>query len=229
MYREANRDKTIDFDGEVCRMCGVELDDENCMASGRRNHQYICKVCKKEKDRLYQEDNIDKIKAQTLSYRELHRDEARTRSILHNRKNGAFSMRENKECTVHYGVYINEKLLKLYFNDVEVMPYGHPGYDFICNNGWKIDGKSSFTGDKGYWQFTIKCNTTADYFFCVAYDNREDLNIIHIWMLPADKFSHLTGTSIRPSTLSKWAEYEQPIDKVISCCDSMRDNQEYEQ
>jgi len=103
------------------------------------------------------------------------------------------------------------------------MPYGHPGYDFICNNGKKIDGKSSMTGDKGYWMFTIKHNTTADYFFCVAYDNRDDLNILHIWMLPGDKFNHLSGASISLSTIHKWDEYEQPIDKAIACCDTMKE------
>jgi len=131
-------------------------------------------------------------------------------------------MNVNKECSAYLGVYVNEGLLKLYFDDVEVMPYGNPDYDFICNNGKKIDGKSSATGDKGYWQFSIKHNITADYFFCVAYDNRKDLNIIHIWLLPGDKFNHLVNIGISKSTIDKWAEYEQPLDKIIACCDLMK-------
>ena len=142
--------------------------------------------------------------------------------IRASRKKGQLPMSDNKECPAYIGVYVNEGLIKLYFDDVEVMPYGHPGYDIICKNGKKIDAKGSTTGDKGYWSFHINHNTIADYFFCVAYDNREDKNIIHIWILPGEIFNCFTGVRISKSTLSKWAEYEHPLDKAISCCDSMR-------
>ena len=191
----------------MCRVCGDELNDDNWYSSNQKNYKYICKECDLEYHRLYKEKNPDKTKVYWTK---------------RNRKHGQLPMSENKECSSHYGVYINEGVIKLYFNNVEVMPYGHPDYDFICKNGWKIDGKSSFTGDKGHWKFNIKRNTTTDYFFCVAYDNRKDKNILHIWILPGHKFNHLVSTKISKNTIDKWSEYEQPIDKAIMCCDSMK-------
>ena len=132
-------------------------------------------------------------------------------------------MSENKECSAYLGVYRTERLLRHLFNDVEVMPYGHKGYDFICNNGWKVDAKSScIRKNRNDWVFNINYNTEADYFFCVAYDNRQDLNIIHVWMLPGDKFNHLTTASISKSTIHKWDEYKKSIDDVVLCCDEIR-------
>ena len=251
----------------ICRVCEVELDDENWYPAGKKSSQYICKDCKHEQSRLYQETNRDKINAKQRLYRETNRDKINAKQRLYreankdkinakqrlyreenrdktnvqsrewrknnpekakamstkaHRKEGCIPMNKNKECSAYYGVHINEGLLKRVFKNVEVMPYGHTGYDFICDNGKKIDGKSSMTGDKGHWAFNINHNTTADYFFCVAYDNRTDLNIIHIWLLPGDKFSHLGMASISLSTIHKWDEYEQPLDKAISCCDSMK-------
>ena len=222
---------------KVCRVCGELLNSDNWSPSNQKKGNCICKECNREYHRLYRKANKDKLNARAYLHRAANRDKLNAEARLYRknnpekykanyiraqRKNGQLPMNENKDCAAHYGVYINERLLKHYFNDVEVMPYGNPGYDFICNNGWKIDGKSSFTGDKGYWQFTIRHNTTADYFFCVAYDNRKDKNIIRIWILPGDKFSHLVKVKISKSTINKWAEYEQDINKIITCCDSMK-------
>jgi len=236
-----------------CRKCGIELDTENWSPSHQKSGSRICKECIQEYNRLYLEANRDKINARKRLYREVNHDElnakrglhreanrdklnaqarllrknnpdkAKASDAKHRRKNGVIPFDKNKGCSSYYGVYINEGLLKLYFDDVEVMPYGHKGYDFVCNNGWKIDGKGSFTGDKGHWMFTIRHNTTADYFFCVAYDNCKDRNIIHIWMIPGHILNHLSAARISKSTLLKWAKYEQPIGKAILCCDSMKD------
>ena len=222
---------------KTCRVCGELLNSDNWYLSQHKNSNYICKECSAENARLYQKDNRDEISAQQHLYYKENKDKinvyirewrknnpekAKAYYTRANRKKGMLSFDENKECTVYYGVHINEGVIKLYFNDVEMMPMNHPDYDFICKNGWKIDGKSSFTGDKGHWAFTIKHNTTADYFFCVAYDNRKDKNILHIWLLPGNKFNHLSRTGISKSTIDKWSEYEQPVDKIIACCDIMK-------
>lgn len=132
-------------------------------------------------------------------------------------------MSENKECSQYLGIHIVEKLLRNMFNDVIRMPMNHPGYDFICNKGKKIDAKGACIGkNKNNWIFTINHNTTADYFCCVAFDNREKLNPMHIWLIPGHVLSHLKNASISKSTLYKWDAYEQDINKVISCCDIIR-------
>ena len=98
----------------------------------------------------------------------------------------------------------------------------NPGYDFICNRGKKIDVKSSCIRRGNTWIFRINYNTIADYFLCLAFDNRADLNPMHIWLLPSNITSHLSGASIGFSTISKWDEYRLDISKVSMCCDLMR-------
>ena len=138
-------------------------------------------------------------------------------------------MTDNKECPSHFGVYRTERLLKLVFDDVEVMPYGHKGYDFVCNKGMKVDSKSSCLRKDGNWTFHIRYNTITDYFCCIAWDNRDDLNPLYMWMLPSDEFGHLSTASISPSTIHKWDKYLKPIGKLSACCNDMRWTQEDEQ
>ena len=255
----------------TCNTCGVELNDENWSHRMQKKGNYICKECNTEKNRVYRENNSDKIKASNKLYRENNLDKIKASNKLYlennhervkdsqrlrqrlyrennpeksrayqrswaennpdkvragwtkgNRKRGNLPMKENKECSSYLGVHINERLLRHYFNDVEVMPYGNHGYDFICNNGKKIDGKSSCSTKGGRWLFNIKHNIISDFFFCVAYDNREDLNPLHIWMLPGEKFNHRSSASIRPTTIHKWDEYKQDIMGVIICCEEIK-------
>lgn len=134
-------------------------------------------------------------------------------------------MATNKDSGVYLGVVIAETLLVKLFKNVQRMPIGNHGYDFICGNGYKIDSKSSATGDKnGSWQFGIKKNTIADYFICIAWDNRKSFNLTHIWLIPGKDINHLSGILISKSTIHKWTKYEQPIDKYIECCNNMRGN-----
>ena len=223
----------------MCRVCEVELNDDNWYPSYQKGGSCICKECNREYYGLYSEANRNKIDAQNSLYRAANRDKINERECLwrinnlekakasstkNHRDNGVLSMNENKECSAYLGVHINERMLRHLFNDVEVMPYGNPGYDFICNHGKKIDGKSSCLHKNGCWSFAIKHNTTADYFLLVAYDNRKDLNPLHIWLIPGHVLNHLTCTTISPSTIDKWAEYEQDISEVIICCEEIRND-----
>ena len=109
------------------------------------------------------------------------------------------------------------------------MPMNNQGYDIICNHGKLIDIKSScilfriVDGIKySRWMFTINHNTTADYFLCLAFDNREALKPLHAWLIPGSKINHLKNTSVSPSTINKWDEYALDISKISDCCDAMR-------
>ena len=177
-------------------------------------------------DRLYRAANQDKINVRKRLYRKNNPEKAKAYDTKARRKNGIPPMSENKECALYLGVHRVERLLKHFFDDVEVMPFGNKGYDFVCNKGWKVDAKSSCI-QKNYngWAFHINHNTIADYFWCVAIDNRKDLNILHIWMLPGEKFNHLSGASISESTLDKWAEYEKPIGEAIICWNEIEEGE----
>jgi hypothetical protein len=129
----------------------------------------------------------------------------------------------NKECSSWLGCHIGERVLSNLFNDVQVMPPQNHGYDIICNRGKLIDIKSSATGDKrGYWQFAINHNTTADEFVLIAFDSREKLNIVHLWLIPGRLVNHLTSMRIYKTTIDKWTDYELPIDKAIIYCDQLK-------
>lgn len=191
-----------------CSVCGVSLCNENWFSSVQKAHRRICKKCHGERSRAWEKANPDKIKA------------IWTRS---HRKRGQRSMSKNKDCSQYLGVYISERVLQHTFKDVEVMPYGNPGYDFVCNKGMKIDVKSACMETSSRWMFHINHNTIADYFLCLAFNNRNKLNPLHIWLLPGSKFNHLGNTSIYVGTIHKWDEYKLDISKVVSCCNMIKE------
>jgi hypothetical protein len=139
-------------------------------------------------------------------------------------------MELKKDCALYLGVHIAERILSNFFDTIKRMPYGNPGYDFICGRGFKIDVKSS-TLRKGNrtenmtWSFRIFRNTTADYFLCIGFDNRKDLTPMRVWLIPGDKVNHLKGLGISNCTeaLRRWSKYEKPLDKVITCCNVLRE------
>jgi len=191
-----------------CRVCSVELNNNNWSPARQKNSQYICKECNTEKGRLYRKNNPEKAKAY---------------STKGHRKEGHMQMSENTDCPIYLGIHIVEHAMKHIFNDVEVMPMNNPGYDFVYDGGKKVDAKSGcILNNRNNWQFHINHNTTTDYFVCVAFDNRKDLNPLHIWMLPGDKFNHLSTASISISTIHKWDVYRLDIDDVIMYCNTIR-------
>lgn len=135
-------------------------------------------------------------------------------------------MSKNKECASYLGVHIAEKVLSKTFKDVKLMAPNHPGYDFICNNGYKIDVKSSTrhfgSHSSDAWRFYFRHNTTPDYFLLIAFDNREDLNPEHLWLIPESVINGRSALSIFESNLEKMKQYEKPIDDVTICCDKLK-------
>jgi len=193
--------------GHKCRKCGIELNDDNCYASQWKAGNYICKECDNERNRLWREANPEKAQATYRRY---------------TYKKGSRPLDENKECTLFLGIHVAERVLSHVFKDVEVMPRNNPGYDFVCNKGMKIDVKSSCLMKDKRWLFHTNHNTIADYFLCLAFDNREDLNPLYIWLLPAGDFKHLTGAGISYATVHKWDAYRLDISKIYECCDTIR-------
>lgn len=142
------------------------------------------------------------------------------------RKAGHLSMYENHTCTLFLGVHVAERVLSNVFNNVVRQPNNTPGFDFICNKGKKIDVKSSCMHfsikQNPSWQFQIKKNQIADYFLCLAFDNRTDLNPIHMWLIPASCVNNQYLISATTDTISKWDKYALNIDKVSACCNVLR-------
>jgi hypothetical protein len=196
----------------------------------------------------YQATHKEQNKINQKKYRETHKEEVRLRSLEWDKKHPEHSlnwrharginkpMSENRECALYLGVHIAERVLSKLFNNVQRMPFGNPGYDFLCGRGFKIDCKSRclYHDKRGnradLWIFSIAKNTQADYFLLLAFNNRADLEPQHIWMIPGSKVAHLTNLSILDSanSLAKWAQYERPLDKIIACCESLREDERIE-
>lgn len=136
---------------------------------------------------------------------------------------------ENKECSLWLGVNIAENLLPIIFKNVTRMPPGHSGYDFICENGFEIDVKSSCLQHRvgtcsPLWEFCIRKNKKAKYFLCVAFDNRSDMNPMHVWLIPGDTINMKVSLCISNSikVLERWHSYEKPIKPIIDGCNTLK-------
>jgi hypothetical protein len=109
------------------------------------------------------------------------------------------------------------------------MPNNTPGFDFICGRGFKIDCKSACKRHNGGsitagWFFGIKRNTVADYFVCLAFDNRTSLTPVHVWLIPGKLVNHLASLTIMENIkmIEKWREFERPADQVRACCEQLK-------
>lgn len=141
-------------------------------------------------------------------------------------------MSQNTACSSFLGVHIAEGLLNKFFkNEVKRMAYGNRGYDFICGKGYKVDVKSSCihkhrnTGKKtiySKWGFSIRKNKVADYFLCIAFDNRESLCVLHAWMIPGKDVNDKNGIAISTKNVNRWKHYEIDSSLINECCITLK-------
>lgn len=99
---------------------------------------------------------------------------------------------DNVDCAHFLGTFIAERkygriILPEIFGTIEKeMPYGNPKYDFIVTNGIKVDVKScclrELKGWKG-WEPHVRWNSVTDYFVMLAFDDRTNLSLVHIWVI----------------------------------------------
>jgi len=215
-----------------CNVCGEYEKHEakgmckKCYNESQRNkHRDKCNAYSKQ----YRIDNAEKLTSYKNEYTHGDNRERYLKLKRDNyKKNKKMVYTGNKTCSLFLGVYVAERVLSHIFKEVEAMPIGNIGYDFVCSKGLKIDVKSSCIRKRkretysDYWLFHIRKNTIADHFLCVAFDNRTDLTPLHMWLIPSIEISHLTGLNISKSTVSKWSQYELDIEKVLSCCDVIK-------
>jgi hypothetical protein len=194
-----------------CPLCREMKEEKDYYLRTNGKLQSYCQECTKEKSRIWEENHPgDRLKR--------------------NHKNKIYRpMEKAVDCTLYLGVVIAEKVLSNFFNNIIRMPHGNPGFDYICGKGFKIDVKSSclFCSEKQspHWIFSIKKNKIADYFLLLGFDNRKDLNPKYVWFIPGNKINNLVTLNITniPKFLEKWDKYKKPLDKVIMCCNKMRE------
>ena len=134
------------------------------------------------------------------------------------------------DCGAYLGIHIAENVLARVFDHVERAPRNNPGFDFRCRRGHLIDVKSATklkSRRLAAWKFHVGKNTIADYFLLLAFDNRESLNPLHIWLIPGHHVHDHVCIDISESTLSKWSEYElqNKLADVVACCNSLRSSE----
>ena len=204
--------------------------DRRCTSCG--THEFyargLCKKCySREWNGNQYRENKEIISAKRKQWRESHPTESKSAQTKARRKRGVMPMSENKQCGAYLGVHVAEKVLSKVFKNVISQPNNTPGFDFICGRGFKVDVKSSCTRIEprcsNSWNFHIRKNKIADYFLCLAFDNREDLNPMHIWLIPGEAVNYQTGASIAESRITKWDEYKLDISKTIICCNNMKE------
>ena len=223
----------------ICKNCGLEKPHNAfglCVNCYNKQNLIICKECGELKphhgkglcNNCYMKQNL--IICKKCGKLKINFSKGLCRNC-YNHKIGKYqSMSKNKLCSFYLGIIIAEKLLSKVFKDVEEMPYGNAGFDFKCNKDMKIDVKSSVLhfdkrrlNDKGNWAFSIKKNIIANYFLCIAFDNRINLNPQHLWLIPAEKINHLSGLGISKLQTQKWSKYEKSLDKTLECCNELKD------
>lgn len=218
-----------------CYKCGIELTDDNRSSSSRNK----CKSCQSEYMKNYHIANADSLREKNhiryMNNPEPTRKRSRDRHKVHreelNQKNrerqyakGSRPMSENRDCPGFLGIHVAEQVLAKVFKNVERMPNGNPGYDFICGSGYMVDSKAvCILKNKPAWAFNIRKNKIAEYFILLAFDNRQDLNPQHIWLVPGDVINHKNAVYIGIAGVDKWKQYEIPIDKTIACCNAMKE------
>jgi len=143
-------------------------------------------------------------------------------------------MEISKNSPVYLGVYIAENILPDIFDNPKMMPYGNKGYDSICKNGYKIDVKSSIYQEcNNRWKFAINHNKITDYFLLIAFNNRQHLDVLHIWLIKNDELINnknilneydsliITNNNKRLKEFTKY-ELLDKIDKVKNICDMFK-------
>lgn len=224
----------------ICDNCGDERDVsfqncgnlcDDCSRSSPKNRKLISEGLKKayKDDPTLAKRHSDATKKR---YKDPEEREKTRKAALKEKDplpdgwkiDGNSNLATNKNSASYLGIVVSEQVLIRLFKDIQTMPYNNHGYDFICNRNMKIDAKSSTMGKDGGWMFSINKNTIADYFICIAWDNRINLNILHIWLIPGKDVNHRVTIYVKKSTITKWEKYEQPIDKAILCCNEMKEN-----
>lgn len=160
-------------------------------------------------------------------------------SSLNYKRGKCKPMSENKQSSQYLGIFIAERVLSHVFDNVTRMPNNNPDYDFICHRGYKINVKSACITKNNLtriWNFSIKKNIVSDYFLLLAFDNRDDLTPMHIWLIKGTEIIgvskkvivnkkaslHICNTSKSIKEYDKY-EIKDKLDKVIECCVKLKE------
>lgn len=99
-------------------------------------------------------------------------------------------IRENRKNTRFLGIYVAESSVNKLFKGSQRMRLRNPGYDIICNKGYKIDVKASTLSATNTFGFHINENNIANYFILIGYNNIIELKPLHMWIIGSEDIIH---------------------------------------
>lgn len=204
---------------------------KECDALRSHNEHLVNKETENHVQRLKYYQNREHNKARRRVYYNEHKEEEQRKARERLYANGAKPAASNPGCSKYIGDFA-EKALSTFFMTMTKMPTDNPGYDFLCGKGFKIDVKSACLqypkSGVPYWHINIDRNKIADYFLAVLFDSRDDRNPMHVYLIPGYDVNNTYGLNIRnvPESLAKYAKYEHPIDKVLSCCTKIKNRED---
>ena len=189
-----------------------------------------CKITKDESEFYKKSTSKDGLDMQCKDckneYNKNHRENHNKHAREYRYRRGAKSMGENKDCTSYLGCYINERILKHVMPNAILMDSNNPGYDLVCGKGYLVDAKASALHYSKYqtprWDFCIKKNEIPDYFLLTAYSDRESLEIIHMWLIPAKEINDKVTVLISISSVHKWDQYKIDHTEALNCVNEMK-------
>ena len=205
-----------------CKECDA-LRSHNDHLANRETENHI--------QRLKYYQNRDSEKARRRVYYNEHKAEEQQKARDYWHSKGGKPAANNPSCSKYIGNFA-EKALSTFFGTMVMMPTDNPGYDALCGKGFKIDIKSACLQyhEQGTpsWQININHNEIADYFLILLFDSRVDKNPMHVYLIPGRDVNNLWAFRIRnaPESLAKYAKYEHPIDKVLSCCRKIKNSED---
>lgn len=190
--------------GKICQQCGAEFE-------GVPTKKYCSHRC------------CNRAKTERFNAAHPGRKTKLQRDASHRR--GIRPMAEAKDCSAYLGIYVAERALSKFFDNIFRMPMNYPGIDFRCGKGFGIDVKSAcltVTGSPNrcpHWTFNIRKNCIADYFLCLAFRDRETLEPMHVWLIPGKDVNQkqMIVISNKPECIANMEKYERPLNRV-NCC-----------
>lgn len=200
-----------------CNGCGEDKELKEFHIRKRGLKTGLCSQCKKctnLKSSNWYRNNLEKARKQKRESR--YRRGLRSPAQL------------NKSCATYLGCVIAETVLSHEFPGFKRMPPGNPDYDYECPKGFLIDVKSSCRSHpkegNDFWQFQIGGNKKPHFFLCLAFNNRDLLNIEHLWLIPGYLVNMKKNLAITdsPKGLAKWSKYERSLKNALACCDKMK-------
>lgn len=215
-----------------CNGCGEdkELTEFNVHKNGKRTGKLVsqCKECCKRRNSAWYAANTERANAASRAWWKSNLEKSRKLNRDNSYKHGSKPALENKSSTTFLGCVVAETVLSHEFPGFKRMPNCNPGYDYECPKGYKIDVKSACRRHRkngtDNWGFSIKKNKVPNYFLFLAFDNRENLNPEHVWLIPGDVVNEKIEITITdlPEILIRWSQYERSLKNVLKCCSKLR-------